>query len=1102
MSFSSRARAALTISTLALLAVSALARAAGVESAIAGRVLDAASGEPVEGASVLVTWPAPTDGSSARKETRVTAADGTWEVTGVPAGTYSVRIEKSGFKPAQIARFVVRPGESPRADLSLTALSGAEPDLPAGVEEFVVVGTKAEAIEASRADSDQLLNTLSAEEFSKFAANDVADALKFVPGVNVVKGQFAIIRGLEDRYSSTLYNGAPIPSPDPDRQSIPLDLFPSEVVSNLVVAKTFAPSLPSNSSGGSINIVTEDYPEGMEARLTTGVSLNQNARDSFWHYDSGSSVGRESDGWGNVLGSEFGLSLAGRSDLREREYRYKLVLNREVQSDTAFGTQEGLEPVPRGGAGSTITRTGGLSLGRLSLSDGKFDLTDSAQSTQTLGYGGFGFDLDQEGNHKIDISAFYTKKQEQVVELKQNGYLPNFDYGTLAQKQLDGNSISASGDFPTATLGAWIARTVRESPDDPPSKGPIWFSNFSNSTSFARDRDLLVTQVNADHTIESLQGLHMSWAANYANTTQKESARGTRIFFDPNDPSAIPSHFPASLADLGPGRFMTAHSGILENGDDVNEHQYFGRIDADYTRDVLDFVTLRFDAGGWFENAQRSVSANFVQDPRVNSTVCQPAGQCIGAGTQFVVVGDTANDLGHTVFNTLLREPNGDFVSQRDTSNHSSRKIDAGDFGGKATLFERVDLLGGARVERIRIDSNNDPFTGEVRYGAPAIFPEAYLFFDRLDNVDRGEVFPAPKAGTVFNDEILGIKVPIDPKTGLVDLLTREQIGSLVNGHIDETKMLPSAGFAYRPIDGLALRGAYSQTVARPSFREMGYYVSVEPGSDDLIVGNPQLKLSDVESYDLRAEYTWGDVGDLVALSSFYKSIQNPIESIVVRNPINLDASSSALYRTFFNNPNQARLWGLEAEARKNLGFAGFDFAQFFSVGANATYIDAKVGRTQAELARAQNFFGAAPGDTVTFQGMKQTRRLFGQPEWIVNADLTFDQPDWGTKATLAFFAISDVLDAAGTGNIDANGEVFALTLDQYVDSFSRLDLIVSQTVHWDFFGSDVIFKISAKNLTDTTRRLIYDPGQTAARLPERSYKLGRDFKFTMTLAF
>src|SRR5258706_2746603 len=126
MSSSPRARAALTIPTLVLLVASTLARAADVESTIAGRVLDATSGNPVEAASVVVTGPALTAGSAPFKETRLTGADGTWELTGVPAGTYKVLIEKSGFKPAKIERFVVRPAESPRADLNLNALSADE----------------------------------------------------------------------------------------------------------------------------------------------------------------------------------------------------------------------------------------------------------------------------------------------------------------------------------------------------------------------------------------------------------------------------------------------------------------------------------------------------------------------------------------------------------------------------------------------------------------------------------------------------------------------------------------------------------------------------------------------------------------------------------------------------------------------------------------------------------------------------------------------------------------------------------------------------------------------------------------------------------------
>src|SRR5690606_11863800 len=101
--------------------------------------------------------------------------------------------------------------------------------------------------------------------------------------------------------------------------------------------------------------------------------------------------------------------------------------------------------------------------------------------------------------------------------------------------------------------------------------------------------------------------------------------------------------------------------------------------------------------------------------------------------------------------------------------------------------------------EQIFIDSKNDPFTGELTLGGrPAIFPTAYLFFDRLDTPLEG------LQQSAFNDQILGIDVPVDPVTGIVDLLTREEILGLVNGEIDETKVLPAASIIYRPIEGLS----------------------------------------------------------------------------------------------------------------------------------------------------------------------------------------------------------------------------------------------------------------------------------------------------------
>jgi TonB-dependent receptor len=885
-----------------------------------------------------------------------------------------------------------------------------------------------------------------------------------------------------------------VPSPDPDRQSVQLDLFPADVVSDLAVSKTFAPELPSNSSGGSINIITHSYPEELEFKLSAGTGFNDRAWDSFLDYN-GSAVGEET-GHGDVLEGDFAASVGGRGSFLERELRFKAAIGWESDYETQEGYQETREPRATVSRFGRVIQSGDLSLGELSLSGGRFDLENSESEERHVGYAGFGFDLDEAGNHRIDSSAFYSHKEDETVQLKDDGFFPYFDYGALAERQAQGQEITSQDFDCCTTLTSWL-RSVRPNAEEPPSRGPLWYTGFQESESFERERDLTVYQLNGDHTFDQVEGLHASWAGNYATTTQDEKSQGLRYFFEPADTAQLPAQFPSTPEALGPGDYV-ANAGIFASRNEIGEHQGFGRLDLDYEIPVHEDVVLKLTTGGWYEDASRDVDSSFLESPTV------------GGITQFSIAGGSPLELAESVVEDLDRTVDeegqpGDLSGLRDTSNESSREIQAWHLGGKATLYEQVDVLAGFRLESIFIESLNDAFTGQDSpFGGPETFPTRYLFFDRLDNPARGEVGTPPPEGTTYNDQVLGIDVPVDPASGLVDLVDESEIGALVNGEIDETHFLPAFGLAWRPIDGLALRGAFSETVARPSFREMGFYVSVEPASDDLIVGNPQLGLSEVESWDARVEYTWGDLGDLAALSLFYKTIQDPIESIVVRNPLNFEGSSSALYRTFFNNENEATLRGIEVEARKSLDFLypDLDLLQHLSLGGNFTYIDAEVDRSEIEIARSEGFFGTAIGDPDRFTALEGSRRLFGQPEWIANADLTFDHPDWGTRATLVLFGISDVLDAAGSAVINPNGEISSFTPDRYIDSFYQLDLILSKTWRVDFLRGDLTFKVSIKNLTDSTRRIIYDTEQTRNEIAERSYKVGRDFSFSLTYEF
>src|SRR5262245_3365432 len=218
-------------------------------------------------------------------------------------------------------------------------VTGITPDAFPGVEQIEVNATALDQ-DAAREQADEQIDTMSADQLSSFSVPDVAAGLRYVPGVSVVDGQFAVIRGLDDRYNSTLFNSAPIPSPDPDRQSVQLDLFPSEVVSNLVVAKTFAQDLPSNSSGGSVNILTngENYDENFQLKLDLGTGFNENAQDRFLRFEDGSPIGKDTHKPG-LSKSEIGAALRGLFELGEREIHYKGVYN----FDRDFGTREGVQ---------------------------------------------------------------------------------------------------------------------------------------------------------------------------------------------------------------------------------------------------------------------------------------------------------------------------------------------------------------------------------------------------------------------------------------------------------------------------------------------------------------------------------------------------------------------------------------------------------------------------------------------------------------------------------------------------------------------------------------------------------------------------------------
>ncbi len=98
--------------------------------------------------------------------------------------------------------------------------------------------------------------------------------MKKVTGASVVGGKYVYIRGLGERYSSTMLNGAELPSADPDKKSFQLDLIPGNMLNNINTIKTFTPDKPGSFTGGLVDVTLKSYPEKLSLSFSSSVGYN------------------------------------------------------------------------------------------------------------------------------------------------------------------------------------------------------------------------------------------------------------------------------------------------------------------------------------------------------------------------------------------------------------------------------------------------------------------------------------------------------------------------------------------------------------------------------------------------------------------------------------------------------------------------------------------------------------------------------------------------------------------------------------------------------------------------------------------------------------
>lgn len=181
------------------------------------------------------------------------------------------------------------------------------------VERISVSGrlmSSAASAAAERREQPYVAELLGMEQISRAGDSNAATALRRVTGLTLVKDKFIYVRGLGERYSSTLLNGAMVPSPDPTRNVIPLDMFPAGIIESLVVQKAYSPELPAAFGGGNVNIRTAAIPLQTTFNVSVGTGYNSLNSDDGYEYAGGGNDWRGKDDGKRGISAELATAQA------------------------------------------------------------------------------------------------------------------------------------------------------------------------------------------------------------------------------------------------------------------------------------------------------------------------------------------------------------------------------------------------------------------------------------------------------------------------------------------------------------------------------------------------------------------------------------------------------------------------------------------------------------------------------------------------------------------------------------------------------------------------------------------------------------------------
>lgn len=998
---------------------------------INGQVTDGASGAPMAGVTVQVRGY-------------------TTSVTTDASGIFRIRVpdEKAFlvFTSVGFLRKEVRAGTGAEIKVIMSIQGKSLGEVI--VEARRKVNTEA-ALLNERKNMGIVSDGISAANIAKTASITTTQALQRVEGVTVTDDKYVAIRGLGDRSVIAELNGARLSSSDPDRSSVPLDLVPAAFLDNINVYKTLSPDHPADASAGIIELKTLSVPDTLTLQFTVqgGVNSTIGFGGGFNSFQ-GSDVGFLGQSVKSHDLSPSFLNLSNQYPGGLQQIQRLFIESRNNPALTAEANRInrimlGFAPVLTTSykpaqpnqiytvmAGNSFRVFGDHQLGVI-VSASYYHRTEDRYHAQLNQYSLYQGVVTGSADifNPLQLPTFISPNFPRLG--KYLGFQENSGTETLNYGLLTGLTYQFDPRH-----GIQIQYITTRGAEEQGSNLNGAFQNTGLQFPVYNQVNQLKQSFRVFNTI-NIQGEDKLWKSplapqlsyNLSSSKSSEDDPDFRftdladlrqsLYQDPNGVGVVSDTYAfivGTVHGIGPNGVI----GADPNGRkfrQLNESNYNAKADLSETFIVNGNKQL-IKVGYNYLRRDRTFTENILGLPGTNLGGDNGLLNQVKGNLNELVSYNNIGLQGPAAYDQEGQPRTGGFLYQikKSPDNYT------GNYGTQAIyvmvdarLTSKLRLLGGVRFESTDIHAYVD--TANV--------------YNPLANIQALNSEP-----TNNNSQTLTGPSTTTPNT------------QLTTGF----KPYYSANLTYTFRQNMNFRLAYSTSLARPELRELTNIYEFDPFQFAVVVGNPALVNQLTRSADFRWEWFTGR-GEVFSASVFGKLIDHQLNKVFIYNSQgNQSQYPEFPIVEFQNDPNQGKVYGIELEARKDLGRI-WETLRHFTIGVNTMLAQSEVVKNPQRL----------DADRINDRRSPTTSPLFEQAPYSINAFLDYDNPRTGSSFTSSFNVVGERL--------------VQVQLDGAPDIYDRpvpvLDFVFSQRLNKHF-----LLKGFAKNILNPPYRQVYaDPG-------------------------